>query len=85
MNEMSQDVKQAVYQAVADAAGADFAFSYLVMAKQRGTIITPHTWTAWDRLRNNRNAMVALHGAGVTLKEPIPWSPHRDQPVRQAA
>lgn len=84
---MIQDVKDSVYQAVADAAGADFAFSYLIKAKQRGTIVTPHTFTAWKRLLGNKHAMEALHGSGVTLRKPETWHPSRDTPPihRQAA
>ena len=83
----AQDVKQRIYEAVAKAAGDDFAFSYLIRAKQIGSLIVPHTWTAWKRISGNQNAMVALHDAGVRLKEPVPWHPNRDAPSihRQAA
>lgn len=84
---MNQDVKEAVYKAVADAAGADFAFSYLIKAKQRGTLITPHTFTAWKRLLGNKHAMQALYDSGVTLRKPEVWHPNRVAPAihRQAA
>ena len=76
---MNQDVKEAVYQAVEEACGADYAFSYLIRARQIGTVIIPHTVVAWERLTQNPNAMHALRAVGCTLRKPEPWSPTRDR------
>lgn len=74
-----------VYQAVSEAVSPDFAFSYLVKAKQHGKTIVPHTVVAWQRLLDSTNAMQALKRLDVKLKKPERWHPNRDQPEFRAA
>ena len=82
---MNQDVKQGVYEAVVEVAGADFAFSYLLAAKQIANRIRPHTLVAWERIRKNEGVMLLLHKAGIALVKPEPFSPERDRPAGESA
>ena len=77
---MTEPVSQKLYQMMADTISPDFAFSYLVAAKQDGTWVIPHTLTAWDRLTGNGLAMRVIHDLGLRLVKPIAWHPNRDKP-----
>lgn len=73
------------YQAVANTCGPDFAYSYLIKARQlAGKHIRPHTVVAWERLTQSRDAMGALAKAGYKLRKPERWHPGRDQPAEVA-
>lgn len=73
------------YQAMAKALGVEFAYSYLIRAKQLpGKTIRPHTVVAWERLTQNREAMRVLAEGGYRLRKPERWYPGRDgEPVQQ--
>lgn len=73
-----------IYQAVSEAVSPEFAFSYLVKAKQHHKTIVPHTVVAWERLLDSTNAMQALTRLDVKLKKPERWHPNRDQPEHGA-
>lgn len=67
------------YEAVAKAVNTDFAYSYLIRAKQLGgKTIRPHTVVAWQRLTQSHAAMNALRANGYKLVKPQRWYPGRD-------
>ena len=72
-----------IYEAIAKVTSADFAFSYLIKATQRGGVIEPHTLTAWERITENFYAMKELRQRKLILKKPEPWHPGRDEPIKQ--
>lgn len=74
-----------IYQAVSEAVSPEFAFSYLVKAKQHHKTIIPHTVVAWERLLDSTGAMQALNRLDVKLKKPERWHPNRDQPEFRSA
>lgn len=70
------------YQAVAKAVNNDFAYSYLIKAKQLGgKTIRPHTVVAWERLTQSHLAMKALRDNGYKLVKPERWYEGRDGAV----
>lgn len=71
-------VDRDVYEAVEKATSKEFAFSYLVKARQVGKRITPFTTTAWDRLRTNPYAVEALNQHRIILVRPEPFSEERE-------
>lgn len=76
------------YQAVAKAVSDDFAYSYLIKAKQFPMkTIRPHTVIGWERLTQSREAMKALTDNGYRVRKPERWHPGRDGavPMGQAA
>jgi hypothetical protein len=67
------------YEAVAKAVNADFAYSYLIRAKQLGgKTIRPHTVVAWERLTQSPPTMHALKANGYRLVKPERWYQGRD-------
>ena len=71
-------VDAAIYEAVEQECGEDFAFSYLTKARQHGKTVEPFTHIAWTRLRDSFLACKAFREAGYQLKEPTPFFPGRD-------
>jgi hypothetical protein len=65
-------VPGALHAAVAHAASAEFAASYLCGAVLVGGVLHPRTETARKRLRDTAAAVLALNEAGVRLGEAIP-------------
>lgn len=82
---MNQDIKENVYQAIAEVTSDDFAFSYFVKARQVSNRITPHTVTAWRRILKSVEVMKLFKQAGLILVRPRSWSPERDKPERPSA
>ena len=75
---MPDPVDAKIYEAVAKAVSPEFAFSYLVKAKQIKSVVIPHTGTAWERWVQSHHAMKAFRENGYTLRKPDLWSPTRD-------
>lgn len=78
---MPDPVDAKIYEAVAKAVSPEFAFSYLVKAKQINSVIIPHTVTGWERLVQSFPAMKAFRENGYTLRKPDLWHPGRDSPA----
>lgn len=67
-----------IYKEVAEAVSADFAFSYLGKASQKGSVITPHTVTGWERLVASHPAMKVIQRHKCIVQKPDLWHPGRD-------
>lgn len=70
---MHPPVNAEIYQDIIAACGKDFAFSYLLKAGQRGSVVYPFTVTAWERLMGNAGAREVFRRRRVTLEKPQPY------------
>lgn len=82
---MPDPIDGAVYEAVADAVSPEFAFSYLLKAKQINKTIIPHTVTGWERLVANPYAMKAIRAGGYSVRKPELWHENRDRIIETRA
>jgi len=80
MNMYGPPVDAAIYEAIEQECGEDFAFSYLTKARQHGKLVEPFTHIGWTRLRDNHAAAHTFRQMGYQLKEPVPFYPGRDNP-----
>lgn len=64
-------VPRSVWNAVAEAKGEPFADSYLTGARLDGSVMTPHTTIAHDRLKELAGSV--LDQIGLTLNRPKPY------------
>lgn len=66
-------VDRELWDAMAKATSREFADSYLSGAEQTLAKLLPRTVTAWERLKQDRHAMLVLKRAGLTLVKPPPF------------
>lgn len=72
-------VSGALWRAMVLRVRPTFADSYLSGAKQTAKHLSPHTVTAYQRLRDSREAMQVFAEFGLKLVKPLPFG-HPDRP-----